>query len=162
MRSKRISVEIVHAKDQLPAQLNKKRIKPYKISTNQLTTIEFAQRGIYRKKPTRVGTTTSDLSKRFMYWFLQNYMRASFYTLALSSKTDSVIWETGKGDLYLKRQKVHKKLDFWNFEDHQLSSKHQKPGETEDESGGTLHNIISLKLQQEAQSHCDSFCQRGT
>ena len=75
-------------------------MKTFKIFNNQLAAITFAQRKIYWDKPTIVGATILDLSKRHMYWFHYMYMKPNFRTLLLYSDTDSLIYEIESEDLY--------------------------------------------------------------
>ena len=44
-------------------------------------------------KPTIVGATILDLSKRHMLWFHYKHMKAIFKTLVLYSDTDFLIYE---------------------------------------------------------------------
>ena len=154
MESKRktLSIVIVRTQDELQKQTSKMWMKTFKIFNNQLAAITFAQRKIYWDKPTIVGATILDLSKRHMYWFQYMYMNSNFRTLVLYSDTDSIIYEIESEYLYAdlkQNEQVHPEFDFPNYkEDNQLYSKHQKL-ETlkfQDEVGGKIiHNIVALK-----------------
>ena len=151
-KRKRLSIEIVRTQDELQKQTSKMWMKTFKIFNNQLAAITFAQRKIYWDKPTIVGATILDLSKRHMYWFHYMYMKPNFRTLVLYSDTDSLIYEIESEDIYAdlkENEQVHPEFDFSNYkEDNQLYSKHQKL-ETlkfKDEVGGKIiHSIVALK-----------------
>ena len=99
-KRKRLQVEIGRTREELLAQTNKKWMKTYKIFDNQLAAISFNRRKLYWDKPTIVGATILDLSKRRMYWFHYKYMKPNFKTLVLYSDTDSLIYEIESDDLY--------------------------------------------------------------
>ena len=142
-KRKRLSIEIVRTQDELQKQTSKMWMKTFKT---------FAQRKIYWDKPTIVGATILDLSKRHMYWFHYMFMKSNFRTLVLYSDTDSLIYEIESEDLYAdlkQNEQVHPEFDFSSYkEDNQLYSKHHKL-ETlkfKDEVGGKiLHSIVALK-----------------
>ena len=79
---------------------NKMWMKTYKIGNNDLAAITFKPRNIYWNKPTIVGATVLDLSRRQMYWFQYKHIRANFKTLVLYSNTDSSNYEIESVDLY--------------------------------------------------------------
>ena len=87
-KRKRLQVEIVRTREELLAQTNKMWMKTYKIFDNQIAATSFNQRKYYWDKPTIVGATILDLSKRHMYWFHYKYMKPKFKTLILYSDTD--------------------------------------------------------------------------
>ena len=82
-KRKRMQVEIVCTRGELPAQTNKMWMKTKTIFDNQLAAISCNQRKFYWDKPTNVSATILDLSKRPMYWFHYKYMKPSFKTLVL-------------------------------------------------------------------------------
>ena len=151
-KRKRLVVEIVRIRAELLAQTNKMWMKTYKTLKDDLATITFKPRKIYWNKPTIVGATILDLSKRHMYWFHYKFMKPNFRTLVLYSDTDSLIYEIELDDLYegLKNnQAINQEYDFSNYaEDNPLYSKHQKL-ETlnfKNEMGGKIiHSITALK-----------------
>ena len=151
-KRKRLVVEIVRTRAELLAQTNKMWMKTYKIFNDDLAAITFKPRKIYWNKPTIVGATILDLSKRHMYWFHYKYMKPNFRTPVLYSDTDSLIYEIESHDLYedLKNnQAINQEYVFSNYaEDNPLYNKHQKL-ETlkfKDEMGGKIiHSIIALK-----------------
>ena len=69
-KRKRLVVEIVRTRAELLAQTHRMWMKTYKIFNDDLAAITFKPRKIlYWNKPTIVGATILDLSKRHMYWF---------------------------------------------------------------------------------------------
>ena len=128
-KRKRLQVEIGRTREELLAQTNKKWMKTYKIFDNQLAAISFNQRKLYWDKPTIVGATILDLSKRRMYRFHYKYMKPNFKTLVLYSDTDSLIYEIESDDLYKnlkENESIYNEFDFSNYRaDNQLYSKTQ-------------------------------------
>ena len=151
-KRKRLSIEIIRTQDELEKQTSEMWMKTFKIFNNQLAAITFAQRKIYWDKPTIVGATILDLSKRHMSWFHYTYMKQNFRTLVLYSDTDSLNYEIESEDLYAdlkQNEQVHPEFDFSNYkEDNQLYSKHQKleTVKFKDEVGGKIiQSIVALK-----------------
>ena len=151
-KRKRLLVEIICTRTRLLAQTNKTWMKTCKIFHNDLAAITFKPRKVYWNKPTIVGATILDLSKRHMYWFRPKHMKAFFKTLVLYSDTDSLIYEVESEDMYEdlnNNDAIYQEYDFSNYNEYNwLYSKHQKLEKLkfEDEMGGEIiHTIIALK-----------------
>ena len=148
-KRKRLVVEIVRKRAELLAQTNKMRMKTYKIFNDDLAAIRFKPRKTYWNKPTFVGATILDLSKRHFHY---KYMKPNFRTLVLYPDTGSLIYEIESDDLYgdLKNnQVINQEYDFSIYaENNPLYNKHRKL-ETlkyKDEMGGKIIlSIIALK-----------------
>ena len=103
-------------------------------------------------KPTIVGASILDLSKKFMSDFHYNTMKKQFNCNILYSDTDSFVYEIGSNDFYadLQRKTALRDLsDFSNFpSDHELydCSNARVTLKFKDEMGGKLiSEFVGLK-----------------
>ncbi len=97
----------------------KNTFKTFKLFGENFAALSFNQTKIYWNKPTIIGATILDLSKREMFLFHYQTMRAHFDCRLLYSDTDSLVYKVVSQDFYKDLAELpdeaKDKFDFSNY-----------------------------------------------
>ena len=134
---------------QKTASKNSRTMKSFQIIDEEVATVCSAVTSILWDKPMIIGTSILDLSKRFIFYFHYQQMKANMNLELLYSDTDSFIYAIKTQDLYADLQKLSDSFNFSNNpSDHFLFSKVNKKVvlKFKDEAAGKIiEEFIALK-----------------
>ena len=124
-------------------------MKSFQIIDEEVATVCFAVTSVLWDKPMIIGASILDLSKRFMFYFHYQQMKANMNLELLYSDTDSFIYANKTEGVYADLQKLSDSFDFSNYpSDHFLFSNVNKKVvlKFQDEAAGKIiEEFIALK-----------------